>query len=450
MGDMITQSIPHDQEAEQAILGSIFFDSSVIGDVLIKIKSEFFYLVAHQHIFSAIVDLYKKEKGIDEILVADVLKSKNQLEEAGGLGYIGSLIDCSPEVSNIKGYLDIVSDHYHKRELIQLSNKSNKISRNPGSSATEVISESLEKITALSDSLHQKSELKPVKEIIIDVFSELEKVSENQDEIIGYATGFTDLDRNLLGLHDSDLVVLAARPSMGKTALALNIGQYIASRVNNEKDVLVFSYEMDRNQLVMRMAASLAMIDSKKIRTGNLDQDEWDKMALASDEISRMPLYIDDSIPTLEKMVSISKNHSKKNEISTIIVDYIQMVPLDKKGKPREQEVSEISRTLKLLAKQINCNVLALSQLNRSLENRGDKRPKLSDLRESGAIEQDADIIMFIYRDEVYNEDSPDKGTAEILIEKHRNGPTGKVVLQFIGKYTKFANLTDSYDQQQF
>ena len=441
MDNQQAQTMPHDQEAEQAILGSILFDILIIDDILEKIKPEHFYLISHQYIFSAILELDRNERVVDEILICDVLKSKNQLDEAGGIGYISSLVDCSPEAKNIGKYIDIVLGHFHKREVLQLSNDSSKTARDPQKPASEVISDSLSKLTELSDSLHQKSDLKPVKEIMLDMFTNLEKVSENRDEIIGYATGFTDLDRVLLGLHDSDLVVLAARPSMGKTALALNIASYLSNR-GDEDSTLFFSYEMGREQLAQRLAASMAKVDSKKLRTGNLSQDEWDKLALATDQITRMPLYIDDSIPTLGELVSISKKHSKKHKIKQIVVDYIQLVPLDKKGKPREQEVSEISRTLKLLAKQIGCNILALSQLNRALEQRGDKRPKLSDLRESGAIEQDADIIIFIYRDEVYNEDSPDKGVAEILIQKHRNGPIGTVKLQFTGKYTKFSNFS--------
>lgn len=440
------QTIPHDQEAEQAILGSILYDPSIVDEIFDRINPENFYLPAHQFIYDAMSDLIVAENPIDEITLGDILKSRSQLEECGGFDYIGSLVDCSSEAKNIGKYIEIVLGHYQKREVMLLASNSSRIARDPGTPASVVINDSLSKLTELSESLHSESELKPVNEIMLDVFQDLEKVSETQDEITGYATGFVDLDKLTSGLQPSDLVILGARPSMGKTALALNIAEYITTREKIDGDVLIFSYEMSRNQLVLRMASSMARVDSKNLRTGNIPQDEWDKLAMAADQISRMPLYIDDSIPALDKMVAIAKKHSKKRKIVQIVVDYIQLIPIGKKNGTRQEDVSEISRTLKLLAKQLDCNVLALSQLNRALEQRGDKRPKLSDLRESGALEQDSDIIMFIYRDECYNEDSADKGTAELLIEKHRNGPTGKIRLAFKGKYTKFANFTDSYD----
>ncbi|MCP4297620.1 MAG: replicative DNA helicase [Proteobacteria bacterium] len=441
----VTATIPHDQEAEQAVLGSVLYDNTTFSEIASVLKPASFFLVAHQYIFQAMIELEENGDPIDEILIGDQLRSKQQLEEVGGYSYIGSLVDCSPEVGHIQHYSKIVQEHALLRELIETTTEIARKSRNPEQNITDLLSDAENKISEIATRTSEEN-YQHIKEILIESFTRLEKISATTDEVTGIPTGFVDLDRLTSGLQPSDLIVLAARPSMGKTALALNIAHYVATRANSDGAVLIFSMEMSKEQLAIRLLVSEAKVDSSRIRSGNLEQDDWDKLALATDLLSKTNLYINDQTNLSPfELVTICKQLNKELDsgVSLIIVDYLQLMKGNRSNQPREQEISEISRSMKGLAKELNVPVVALSQLNRALENRSDKRPQLSDLRESGAIEQDADIIIFIYRDEVYNEDSADKGMAEILISKHRNGATGKIRLAFIGKYTKFANYTD-------
>ena len=442
----VTATIPHDNEAEQAVLGSILYDEETFPEIASVLQPESFFLPAHQYIFQAMIDLEENGQPInDEVLIGDQLKSKKQLEDAGGFTYLGGLVDCSPEVAHIKHYIKIVEEHALLRDLISTTTEIARKSRNPEQNITELLSDAESKISEIATRT-AKENYRHIKDIIVDSFTHLEKISATSSDVTGLATGFVDLDKLTSGLQPADLLILAARPSVGKTALALNIAHYVATKVNTDGAVLIFSMEMSKEQLALRLLGAEARVDGSRIKSGNLIQDDWDRLALATDQLSKTTLYINDQTNLSPfELATICKQLNKEsdNGISLIVVDYLQLMKGNKPNQPREQEIAEISRSMKGLAKDLNVPVLALSQLNRALESRSDKHPQLSDLRESGSIEQDADIIMFIYRDEIYNPNSPDKGTAELIVAKHRNGALGKIRLAFIGKYTKFANFSD-------
>ncbi len=444
MDKNITLTIPNDIEAEQALLGSILENNNLISKISGIIKPNSFYNQSHQHIFGAMLELTDAKQPIDSIILGDQLRSVKQLEEAGGYTYLENLIDCAPSSGNIVYYAKIVQEHALLRELISTTTDIGRKSRNPEKNISELLIEAEHQIRQISLRTNQKN-YSSIKNVLAKNFERLEKVSETTDEITGMETGLIDLDKRTSGFQDSDLIVIGARPSMGKTALGLNIASYAATRKVVKGAILIFSLEMSEEQLSSRMLQSESKIDGTKLKNGNLEQEDWDKLATATDRLSTAKIFINDSTSlTPQEVTGITKqlDNEEENGVSLVIVDYLQLMKGSKPNTPREQEIAEISRSLKALAKDLGIPVIALSQLNRSLENRTDKHPKLADLRESGAIEQDADIILFIYRDEVYNEDSPDRGTAEIIIAKHRNGPTGMFRLAWIGKHSKFDNLS--------
>ena len=443
-GSPVPDNIPHDFEAEQAVLGAIIYNNDTLNEVIGFLTPKAFYKEAHQHIYWAMMELSQQEQPIDEILIGDQLKSISKLEEVGGYSYLAELLDCVPSSGNVVRYAKIVQEHHLLRELISTSTEIARKSRDPEQNISELLSEAETKISEISSYSSQKS-FSHIKDILVTSFERLEKISESADIITGVPTGFIDLDKITSGLQPSDLIILAARPSMGKTALALNLAKYAATRSEHKGAVIVFSLEMSKEQLAIRMLTSEAKVDSSKVRSGTLEQEDWDRLAMATDVLSGASIFINDSTNvTSMELSSVCKQLAKENEhgVSMILVDYLQLMKGNRPNMPREQEIAEISRSLKGIAKELSVPVIALSQLNRELEKRGDKRPIMADLRESGAIEQDADIIMFIYRDEVYNEDSPDKGIAELILGKHRNGSLGTVKLVFQGKYTSFANMT--------
>lgn len=458
MNQLAVTDIPQDIEAEQAVLGAIIYNNDILSETMALLSPNSFFLPAHQYIFRAMSQLAEQDSPIDEITLGDELKSLKQLDEAGGYPYLTELLDCVPSAGNVLQYSKIVQEHSLLRDLIETSSEIARKSRSPDKNITELLAEAETKIAEISLRSSNKS-YTPLKDILVTNFQKLETTSETADEITGLATGFQDLDKLTSGLQPSDLIVVAARPSMGKTAFALNLATYIATpnkhRAENQRPdekgaILLFSLEMSKEQLVMRMLTSESKVDSQKLRAGNLDQDDWNKVAIATDRHSTAPIFINDSSNlTPYELTSISKQLDKEQEhgVSLIIVDYLQLMRVNRNNISREQEIAEISRSLKALAKDLNIPVIALSQLNRSLESRSNKHPQLSDLRESGAIEQDADIILFIYRDEVYNPETPDKGKAEIIIAKHRNGPIGMLRLAWIGKHTKFDNLDQTHQE---
>ena len=435
-------SIPNDFDAEQAILGSVIEDNELLEKILNILKPEIFHSISHQYIFRAIVELNRKQIPVDEITLGDQLKSLNQLEETGGYIYLAELAGCAPSSGNIEWYANIIHDHAVLRDLISLTTDIGRKARDPEQNVNELLIEAQEKILKISETKIQKNTFH-IKEVLADSFKQLEKRSENNGEIIGIPSGFIDLDKMTSGLIDEALIIIAARPAIGKTSFALNIVEYIHTKKRINGATLVFTREMSKRQIAMRLLSTSGKIDNKAIKTGNLDQDEWDKLALATDQLSDSRIFINKNSYTIDQVKHEARllNRQEKDGLSLIVLDYIQLFKGSKK-QPREQEISEITRELKSLALELGIPVIALSQLNRELEKRSDKRPQLSDLRESGAIEQDADIVMFIYRDEIYDDNSPDRGIAEIKIGKHREGPTGTIKLQFIGRYTKFSNLS--------
>lgn len=436
-------SIPHDFEAEQAVLGTIIFENKIILELMSILVPNSFHEEHHRHIYRAMLELVKKDLPIDEIILGDQLKEIGKLEEIGGYAYLAELVECVPTAGNFIYYAKIIQEHALLRDLIATTADIGRKSRDPEQSVSELLIEADEKINEIQRRIHHKS-YRGMKDILQVAFDNLEETSKNKRRITGLETGFIDLDQITSGLQPSDLIIIAARPSMGKTGLAINMATQVASRNRSKGAILIFSLEMSAEQLVMRMLASESRISLTKLRIGNLNQDDWDRLAKATDMLSTCPIYInDDTDLSPQDIVAITKKLDKEfeNGVSLVIMDYIQLANGNKK-LPREQQIAEISRSLKGLAKKQNIPVIALSQLNRMLENRTDKRPKLSDLRESGSLEQDPDIILFIYRDEIYNEDSDKKGIAEIIIAKHRNGPTGYIELVFKGEYTKFANMS--------
>lgn len=432
---------PSDIEAEQAVLGSMLTDKDAVTSAIETLKQEDFYREDNKAIYGAILNLYNRAEPIDIITLKAELTSMGKFDSVGGLEYLASLPDMAPTSANIDKYIKIVEEKSMLRNLIQTANEIISLGYDPTEDVEMIMDESEKKIFNIMQKKNQKG-YSAMKDILVDTFAELEKLYNQKQHITGVSTGFVDLDNRTAGLHESDLVLIAARPAMGKSAFALNIATNAAVRANTP--VAIFSLEMSKEQMANRILCSEAMVDSNKVRTGKMDEEDWVKLAGALGPLSEAGIYIDDTpgISVMEIRAKCRKLKLEKN-IGLVVIDYLQLVQAssNKRGGSREQEISEISRSLKILAKEINVPVIALSQLSRAPEQRPDHRPMLSDLRESGAIEQDADIVIFLYRDDYYNEDSPDKNIAEVIIAKHRAGSTGTVKLLWLGNYTKFTNL---------
>ncbi|MFZ4076416.1 MAG: replicative DNA helicase, partial [Legionellaceae bacterium] len=402
-----------------------------------------FYRTEHRVLYRSILNLVKKNQPFDVITVLDVLKSSGTLDEAGGEVYLFELANNTPSVANVSAYADIVREKSVQRQLIAVASEIADSAYNPGHRlVTELLDFAETRVFAIAEQTAGEGGPLAMKSILVRAVEKIDALYHSGEIITGLPTGLTELDEMTSGLQKSDLVIVAGRPSMGKTTLVMNMAEHAA--IKSGKPVLVFSMEMPSDSLAMRMMSSLGRIDQHKIRTGKLDDDDWPRVTSAVHMLSEAPLFIDDA-PALspsEVRARARRLVKEHGPLGLIVVDYLQLMKVPGfKAENRTAEISEISRSLKALAKELNVPVVALSQLNRSLEQRHDKRPVMSDLRESGAIEQDADLICFIYRDEVYNEDSPDKGCAEIIIAKQRNGPIGKVRVAFLGKYTRFEDL---------
>ena len=431
---------PHDIEAEQAVLGSMLTDKEAVADGVEALKPEDFYRQDNQTIYEAIINLYNKAEPIDIITVKAELISLGKFEAVGGLEYLAILPDKVPTTANVEKYIKIVEEKSVLRNLIKASNELINLGYAETEEVDDIIEEAERKIFEIAEGKNQKG-YTAIKDILVESFAEIEKLYNQKEPITGIATGFTDLDYKTAGLHNSDLILVAARPAMGKSAFALNIATNAA--VNSKVPVVIFNLEMSKSQLVNRILCSEAMVDSNKIRTGKIEEDDWVKLATALGPLSEAPIYIDDTpgISVSEIRAKCRKLKLEKN-IGLIVIDYLQLIRgSSKRNSSREQEISEISRSLKILAKELDVPVIALSQLSRAAEARTDHRPMLSDLRESGAIEQDADIVMFLYRDDYYNQDSEKKNIAEVIMAKHRSGSTGTVELLWLGNYTKFVNI---------
>ncbi len=430
---------PNDIEAEQAVIGSMLTDKDAVSSALEVLRPDDFYRDDNRIIFSAIMNLYNRSEPVDIITLKSELTSLGKLEAVGGLEYVAQLPDKVPTTSNVEKYIKIVEEKALLRSLIKTGNDVIELGYDP-TQEVEVIMDQAEK--KIFDAIQRKNQkgYHTIKDILVDSFTELERLYNQKQHITGVPTGFADLDYKTAGLHNSDLILVAARPAMGKSAFALNIATNAAVRA--KVPVVIFSLEMAKEQMANRILCSEAMVDSNKVRTGKVEDEDWAKLAAASGELSEAPIYIDDT-PGISIMEIRAKCRKMKMEkdIGLIVIDYLQLIQgSGKRGASREQEISEISRSLKILAKEINVPVIALSQLSRAPEQRPDHRPMLADLRESGAIEQDADIVMFLYRDDYYNEESEKKNIAEVIIAKQRSGSTGTVELLWLGSYTKFAN----------
>ena len=431
--------LPQNIEAEQSVLGGILIDNEALHKVLEIIEPNDFYRDNHKKIFLAFLELFENNTPLDIITVTELLQKKGELTNVGGATYLASLVDSVPTTANITHYAKIIKEKSILRSLIA---KATDIV-NMGFEASEDVAEILDKAEEAIFSITQQriqTSYYSIKEIIKQTFKTIEELSSKRDSVTGIPTGFVDFDRLTAGLQPSDLIIIAGRPVMGKTSFTLNIAQHAATRAG--VPVGFFSLEMSKEQLALRMLCAEARINSQKIRSGFLSERDWLRLTDAAATLSEAPIFIDDTpaLSVLEVRAKARRLRSEHN-IGLIIVDYLQLMKGKGRVDTREREISEISRSLKALAKELNIPVVAVSQLNRRVEERENKRPRLADLRESGAIEQDADLIVFIYRDEVYNEDTPDKGIAEIIIGKQRSGPTGVVKLAFLDKYTRFENL---------
>ena len=434
---------PHSQEAEQSVLGALMLDNRAWDRIADRISADDFYRADHQLIFATIASLVDQHKPLDVLTLSEALKTRDQLDTAGGEAYLYELAKNTPSAANIAAYADIVRERAVLRQLIAAGTDIAEEAFNPdGRDIKELIDAAEQRVFGIAASRARGSGPVGISTLLAKATDRIDTLYHSDNALTGLSTGFTDLDKLTSGLQAADLVIVAGRPSMGKTIFAMNIAEHAA--IKSDESVLIFSMEMPAEALVMRMLSSLGSIDQHKVRTGQLKDDDWPRITAAIEMLSETKLYIDDT-PALtpgevrSRARRLMREHGK---LGMIAVDYLQLMHVPGSKENRSTEISEISRSLKALAKELNVPIIALSQLNRSLETRTDKRPVMSDLRESGALEQDADLIAFIYRDEVYHDDSPDKGKAEIIIAKHRNGPIGKVVLTFRGQYTRFDNFS--------
>ncbi|MBU1425626.1 MAG: replicative DNA helicase [Gammaproteobacteria bacterium] len=441
---------PHSVEAEQSVLGGILLDTSAWDKITDLLSEHDFYRHEHRLIWRHIGRLTEHARPIDVITVAESLESHNELEKAGGLVYLGTLAQNVPSAANIRRYAEIVRERAIMRKLVEVGSEIATSAYNPGGrDAGQLLDEAESRVFEISEQGERgRQGFTPIPPLLTQVVERIETLygRDNASDVTGIATGFTDLDRMTSGLQPGDLVIVAGRPSMGKTAFSINIAENVA--LESAKPVAIFSMEMGGTQLAMRMIGSVGRLNQHTLRTGKLEDDDWSRMTHALGLLNDAPIFIDETagLNALELRSRARRLHRQNNGLGLIVIDYIQLMssPSGKASENRATEISEISRSLKSLAKELQVPVIALSQLNRSLEQRPNKRPVMSDLRESGAIEQDADLILFIYRDEVYNPDTPDKGKAEIIIGKQRNGPIGKVELTFRGEYTRFENYASA------
>ena len=436
---------PHSIEAEQAVLGALLLDNAAFDKVADLVREDDFYRHDHRLIWQQIARLIERSQPADVLTVHEALRGAGRADEAGGLVYLNQLAQETPSAGNVRRYAEIVRDRATLRRLIATSDEISDAALNPqGRETRQLLDEAESKIFQISEQGSRGAAgFVSIQQLVTQVLERVDELYNRQDDsgITGVPSGFADLDRMTSGLQPGDLVIVAGRPSMGKTAVSLNIGEHVA--LDQGLPVAVFSMEMGGTQLAMRMLCSVGRIDQQRMRAGRLTEDDWPRLTNAMKRMEDAPLFIDETpaLNALELRARARRLARTNGRMGLIIVDYLQLMSASSAGENRATEISEISRSLKALAKELACPVIALSQLNRSLEQRPNKRPVMSDLRESGAIEQDADVILFVYRDEVYNPDSADKGTAEIIIGKQRNGPIGTVRLTFIGQHTRFENF---------
>jgi len=445
---------PHSIEAESSVLGGLLLDNGAwdrVGDLLVDGD---FYRYEHKQVFAAIGALINNSRPADVITVYEHLQSLGKAEEIGGLGYLNSLAQYVPSASNIRRYAEIVRERSILRKLVSASDEiATNAFNTQGRAVAQILDEAEQKIFNIGEEgSRMKQGFQAMPQLVVSLLDRVQEMADNPNDITGVPTGFFDFDRMTSGMQPGDLIVLAARPSMGKTALAINIAEHVA--LNEGLPVAVFSMEMGASQLAVRIVGSIGRIDQSHLRTGKLTDDEWPRLTEAIEKLRNVSLHIDETpgLTPSELRANARRLARQCGKLGLIVVDYLQLMSGSNSdgGDNRATEIGEISRGLKMLAKELQCPVIALSQLNRSVETRTDKRPTMSDLRESGAIEQDADVIMFIYRDDYYNKDSKEPGVAEVIIGKQRNGPTGTVKLAFLKPLTKFESLASGYNNGDF
>ncbi|GAB4353767.1 MAG: replicative DNA helicase [Gammaproteobacteria bacterium] len=441
---------PQSIEAEQAVLGGLMLDNQAWDQIADRIDAVDFYRRDHRLIFSAIAELAERGDPFDVVTISERLEAAGNLEDAGGLAFITALARNTPSAANIRAYADIVHERSVMRQLIHVGTEVSNAGFNPqGRSAKDLLDFAEQKVFEIAErGSRGKQGFQPIKSLLTQAVDRIDELFQRDEPITGLSTGYHDFDDMTSGLQPSDLVIVAGRPSMGKTTFALNMAEHIA--IKSQRPVAIFSMEMPGEQLALRMMSSLGRIDQQKVRTGKLSDDDWPRITSAVTMLAEAPMFIDDT-PALNPTELRARARRLKREhgdLGLVVIDYLQLMQAPGAGDNRAAEISEISRSLKALAKELHVPVVALSQLNRNLEQRPNKRPVMSDLRESGSIEQDADLIVFIYRDEVYNPESPDKGIAEIIIGKQRNGPIGTVRLTFLGQYTRFENYIHDFDPE--
>jgi replicative DNA helicase len=443
---------PHSIEAEQAVLGGLMIDNGTWDQVADVLIDEDFYRRDHRLIYGAIAQLADIGTPFDLVTLSETLDQHGQLDDAGGITYLGALTQNTPSAANIRAYASIVRERSIMRQLVRVATDIGNAAFNPqGRGVAELLDYAEQQVFGIAEQgARGKRSFVGIKDLLVKAVDRIDSLFQSDAPYTGTPTGFSDFDDMTSGLQGSDLVIVAGRPSMGKTTFAMNIAENAA--IKHKVPVAVFSMEMPGEQLAMRMMSSLGRIDQHRVRTGKLEDDDWPRLTSAVGILAEAPIFIDDTpglTPT--ELQARARRLKREHDLGMIVLDYLQLMQVPGNKENRATEISEISRSLKSLAKELNVPVIALSQLNRGLEQRPNKRPVMSDLRESGAIEQDADVIVFIYRDEVYNEDSPDKGSAEIIIGKQRNGPIGTVRLTFLGQYTRFENfISEMYSSEEY
>lgn len=440
---MLDRVPPQNIEAEQSVIGAMLIEKEAISKVAEFLQQEDFYREAHRLIYHAILELFNKNDAVDLITVTEMLRKEDRLETVGGISYITSLANSMPTAANVLYHARIVEEKALLRQLISVSTQIAGMGYEGAEEVAQILDQSERMILEVSSRKVGK-DFAPIKGIIFDAFNKIEQLYASKGGITGIPTGFKDLDRLTAGLQPSDLVLIAARPSMGKTAFVLNIAQHIA--IKEKKAVAFFSLEMSKEQLVQRMLCSEAAIDAQRLRIGELEENDWKKLVLAADRLSNAPIFIDDTAGiTVLEMRGKARRLKIEHDLQLIIIDYLQLMQGRSSGsrsENRQQEISEISRSLKGLARELHVPVIALSQLSRSVESRQSKKPMLSDLRESGSLEQDADIVAFLYREDYYNPDTDKPNITEVIVAKHRNGPVDTMQLFFHKQFTKFSDLS--------
>ncbi|NLE26032.1 MAG: replicative DNA helicase [Clostridiaceae bacterium] len=441
--DELSRIPPHHVEAEQAILGALLIDRNALYEASGRLRSDYFYLEKHKEIYEAIISLYEESMPVDIVTVSDVLTRRGSLEKVGDVDYIAHLANSVVTTTNVAYYVSIIEDKALLRSLIKTSGEIIDLGYEGAMEGTEVLNQAEKKVFDLAQGLNRTG-LEQINSLLDKTFTQLEELCMNKGDLTGVPSGFIDLDRKTSGFQNSDLILVAARPAMGKTSFVLNVAVNAALR---NFPVAIFSLEMSRTQLVNRILALESMVELEKMRTGRLETEDWKKIGYTLGPLAKSPIYIDDnaSTNTMEMMSKLRKLKLEKG-LGLVVIDYLQLMEGRKKSDNRQQEISEISRSLKIMAKELNVPIIALSQLSRAPEQRTDHRPILSDMRESGAIEQDADMVMFLYRDDYYNDETEKRNIVEVIIAKHRNGSTGTVELAWMPEFTKFGNRL--YDEQ--